>query len=302
VSQAIQGVVTAAILSAIAAVAFPVPVRAGESADPPATVAPGPELESVTVEARRRQERISKEVSAFVSAIVASPMHESLGRWAVAVCPFTAGLAPAAGDFVRKRVADVATASGVALGPPDCAPNFLIVVTPEPEQFLRDWWKADHRLFNKERGVGSVERFIETDQPVRVWHNACSAPPALARNFRLNVTWDCNTGTPGSRLSFAAVRSIYLAIVMVDLTPIEGLTFGQVADYVAMVGLAQVQSSPEIGATPSILNLFADDGADKPKGLTDWDQSFLKAVYETRRGNVTELSQVKMRMGRDLAH
>jgi len=187
------------------------------------------------------------------------------------------------------------------VGPPGCAPNFVVVVTPDPEKFLKDWWDADPRLFNRERGVGGIMRFIEADIPVRVWHNVCSAPPALTRNFRLNITWDCNTGTLGSRLTYPAVRAIYLAIVMVDLTHVEGLTFGQVADHVAMVGLAQVRSSPEIAATPSILNLFAEGDAEKPTGLTDWDQSFLKAVYETRAGNVTEVSQVKMRMGRDLA-
>lgn len=297
-----KGAITAAILSAMTASASPAPQRTTESTEPSAATARGPELESVTVEARRRQERISKEVSDFVSAIVASPMHESLGRWATPVCPFTAGLAESAGEFVRKRILEIATASGIPSSAPDCAPNFVVVVTPEPEQFLRDWWNADHRLFNKERGVGGIERFIESDQPVRVWHNACSAPPGLARNFRLNITWDCNTGTLGSRLSFAAVRAIYLAIVMVDLAHIEGMTFGQVADYVAMVGLAQVRSSPEIAATPSILNLFAEAGSEKPKGLTEWDQSFLKAVYETRKGNVMELSQIKMRMGQELAH
>ena len=60
--------------------ASPAPQRTTESTEPAAATARGPELESVTVEARRRQERISKEVSDFVSAIVASPMHESLGR------------------------------------------------------------------------------------------------------------------------------------------------------------------------------------------------------------------------------
>ena len=290
-----------AILFALTSVGGAAEQSAAVSVDPSTAAAPGNELESVTVEARRRQERISKEVSEFVSAIVASPMHESLGRWAVPVCPFTAGLTPSAGEFVRKRVSEVAAASGVPVSAPDCAPNFVVVVTPDPEKFLKDWWEADHRLFNRERGVGGIMRFIEADIPVRVWHNVCSAPPGLTREFRLNITWDCNTGTLGSRLTYAAVRAIYLAIVMVDLTHIEGLTFGQVADHVAMLGLAQVRSSPDIAATPSILNLFVESGADKPAGLTDWDQSFLKAVYETRQGNVTEVSQIKMRMGRDLA-
>jgi hypothetical protein len=144
----------------------------------------------------------------------------------------------------------------------------MIVVTPEPEALLKEWWAEDHDLFNRDRGVGGVKRMIRTDRPVRVW---------------------------------AAVRSIYSVIVVIDLTRIEGMTFGQVADYVAMVGLAQIRQNPELGEVPTILGLFAASGADRPRGLTPWDQSFLKAVYETMDGSVMELAQVRLRMSEDLA-
>jgi hypothetical protein len=258
-------------------------------------------LEGVSVESSHRNPRINPQVSEFVSSIAMPVQHESMARWSVHVCVFAAGLLPNEGDFVRRRIAEVATEAGIPVEPAGCPANFVVVVTSEPEAFLRDWWHEEPLLFNRERGVAGVERMMRTDRPVRVWHNACNAPPALARNYRLNVEWDCNTGSLGSRINRAAVRSIYSAIVVVDFRKIEGLTWGQVADYVAMVGLAQLRADAETGSVPTILSLFEDGGDERAKALTVWDQAFLKSVYASREGSVTELTQIKLRMTDDLA-
>jgi len=103
----------------------------------------------------------------------------------------------------------------------------------------------------------------------------------------------------GSRITRAAVRSIYSAIVVVDFRQIEGLNWSQVADYVAMVGLAQLRADAKTGAVPTILGLFKD-GDERAKALTVWDQAFLKSVYASREGSITELAQIKLRMTEDL--
>ena len=273
-------------------------VPASESAQ---TITPAtPEqLESVTVEAQRRRELIDKQVSQFVYSIVGPARAESLARWNVPVCVATAGLTAAEAEFVKHRLSRIAKDAGVPLGGPDCGPNFVVIVTPEPEKLLRAWWSEEHRLFNRDRGLGGVNRFMQTDRPVRVWHNACNAPPGISADAFSTIE-HCGTGMLGSRITWAAVRAIYTAIVAVDLTKIEGLTFGQVADYVAMVGLAQIRPSPELGEVPTILGLFATSSTDRPKEMTEWDQSFLKSVYATTDGTVTELSQIKIRMSEEL--
>lgn len=261
---------------------------------------PGAELESVTVEAQRRRERIDQEVSEFVVSVVGTARVESLSRWKVPICALTVGLTEAMSDFVEGRVSQIATDADIPLGDQDCAPNFVIVVTPEPQELLKEWWAEDHNLFNRDRGLGGVNRMIRTDQPVRVWHNACDIPP-LRGYYQPSGQLDCGVGVTGSRLTHAAVRAIYSAIVVVDLDLIEGLTFGQVADYVAVVGLTKIRPSPDLGEANTILGLFGGDFPSRPKGLTTWDQSFLKAIYETTDGSVTELAQIKLRMSEDLA-
>ncbi len=271
-----------------------------ESGQPTSSNLPDTELESVTVEANRRRERIDKQVSEFVYSVAGPGLVESLARWNVPVCVATAGLTAPEADFVKKRIAEIATDADVPLGGPGCGPNFAVIVTPEPEKLLRAWWSAEHRLFNRDRGLGGVNRFIQADQPVRVWHNACNAPPGIPA-YAFSTIANCGAGVSGSRLTWAAVRAVYSAIVVVDLDQIEGLTFGQVADYVAMVGLVRIRPSPELGDVSTILGLFATNGSDRSKGLTVWDQSFLKALYATTGGSMTEVSLIKVRMSEELA-
>ncbi len=285
----------AAIAALLASVAAVGPARAQSG-----PAAGRTDLPSIAVESSRRNPRINPQVSEFVTSVAMPIQHESMARWAVHVCVFAAGVAPNEGDFLRRRIADVATAAGVPVDPDGCPANFVVVVTADPEAFLRDWWREDHSLFNRERGVAGIERMIRTGKAVRVWHNVCNAPPALSRNFRLNVDSSCETGTLGSRITRAAVRSIYSAIVVVDFRKIEGLNWGQVADYVAMVGLAQLRADAETGAVPTILSLFKDGGDERAKALTVWDQAFLEAVYASREGSITELAQVKLKMTEDL--
>jgi hypothetical protein len=283
-----------AALWALGTVASAGPQSSSSNAEPT-------KLDPVTIDSSRRNPRINPQVSEFVSSIAMPVQHESMARWSVHVCVFAAGLSPKEGDFVERRIADVAREAGVPVELPGCQANFVVVLTADPEAFLREWWAEEPRLFDRERGVQGVERMIRTDRAVRVWHNACNAPPALARNYRLNAQWHCNTGTSGSRITRAAVRSIYSAIVVVDFRKIEGLTWAQVADYVAMVGLAQLRVDAETSAVPTVLSLFEDDDDARAKALTVWDQAFLKSVYASRDGTVTELTQVKLKMTEDLA-
>ena len=271
---------------------------ARSSADPQSAV-PDTELESVTVEAQRRKQRIDEQVSAFVYSVVGPGRVESLARWNVPVCVATAGLTAAEAEFVKKRIAQIAADAAVPLGGPACDANFAVIVTPEPEKLLKEWWSEEHRLFNLDRGAGGVNRFIQSDQPVRAWHNACSAPAKIPAHA-FSTSAHCGAGVTGSRLTWGAVRAIYTAIVVVDLDQIEGLTFGQVADYVAMVGLAKIRPNPELGDISTILGLFAANGGERSKGLTAWDQSFLKAVYATTDASTTEISLIKVRMSEEL--
>jgi len=55
------------------------------------------------------------------------------------------------------------------------------------------------------------------------------------------------------------------------------------------------------GLAPTVLRLFDETDAARPQGMTAWDQAFLKSLYGTDSGSVTQLSEIKRRMQQDLA-
>jgi hypothetical protein len=254
-------------------------------------------LETVTVEARRQRELTERQISTFVTSITLPTRDESVARWQLPICPLVAGLPRDRGEFALGRVSQIARDAGIPLAPHECPPNFLIIVTREPEALLQRWWAHNPRLMNDDRGVGDIKRFIHTAQPIRVWYNACSEAPGFGKTFE---GVHCGTGGLGSRLTWEAVRAIYSAIVVVDLGRIKDVNDGQLADYIAMVGLAQIRRNPELGAAPTILRLFAESGVARPQGLSSWDQAFLKSLYGADSGNVMQLAEVKWRLDREL--
>ena len=70
---------------------------------------------------------------------------------------------------------------------------------------------------------------------------------------------------------------LYKSIVIVDIDAVSGLNAGQLGDYLAMVTLAQVDLEADTGPFDTVLNLFDDPSG--VTGLTEWDWSYLSALY-----------------------
>jgi hypothetical protein len=174
-------------------------------------------------------------------------------------------------------------------------------MTREPEARLENWWNEQPRLFNTDRGVAGIKRTIRRAAPVRVFYNACSVPPDLAKTFAIGVLANCSKGRIGSRLKWDAVRVIYSVVIVVDKREIEDLELGALTDYIAMVSLAQIRRDPDLGTAPTILRLFDQSDAPLPQALSTWDRAFLKSLYDTNASSVAHLSEIKRRMTGNLA-
>jgi len=68
---------------------------------------------------------------------------------------------------------------------------------------------------------------------------------------------------------------------MIDVARVGVIRFDALADYVTMVGLAQIDPDADPAGVSTILNLFAarDRGATPPAGLTGWDVAYLQSLY-----------------------
>jgi hypothetical protein len=88
------------------------------------------------------------------------------------------------------------------------------------------------------------------------------------------------------------VQQLTSVIVVVDSRYTTNLNMGQLADYVAMVGLAQIRLDRDTGSAPTILHVF--QGTDpQVQGLSPWDRAFLYGLYTTSQSSVLEVTTIK---------
>jgi hypothetical protein len=239
----------------------------------PVSSGKGP-LDTVTVEGQRERKEVEREVNEFVLAVAVRSLHDSLSRWNTPVCPLVAGLPKEQGEFVLARLSQIAREAKAPLAGEHCKANFYIVVTPQPEVLLKKWQARDRRMFDTRNGMGHVRRFLDDPRAVRVWYNVGFASTdgkpitsdslagalvgtAFGMNLQL-ASIPTNTVSMATRLSYSAVRSLSSVIVVVDANHVQELSFGQLADYVGMVGLAEVNQDAEVGPVPTILRLSSE--------------------------------------------
>jgi hypothetical protein len=267
-------------------------------------------LDNVTVEAQRARAKLKHDVNDYVAAAMraSSPTNESLARWTyVSVCPLVAGLDRAEGEFILRRLSLAAQAAGAPIGPADCKPNLFVLFTHDPPRLLNAVWHHTPTLFNYEFG-GVVRRFIDTPRPVRVWYNIGTTSmdgvaliaalqlgnsSVFGRQFDNEPPINQLPSTLGSRLTYTVTNDILSVIMVVDARRLLGLNIGQLADYLAVVGLAQTNLDQDLGAAPTILNLFRGEDGARPTEMTLWDRALLHALYSTPHHDRLQLSEMQ---------
>jgi len=278
-------------------------------------------LDQITVQAQRDREKLKRDVNAFVStAVVQSHYDESLERWTYApICPLAAGLNKEQGEFILARLSQIAKTAGAPLAPDKCKPNFFVIVSSDPAPKLKQL--ADHHngeAFNYETGA-QLKRFVETSRPIRVWYNAgttsidgVSMVSGFLDTGSIHAKKFAGANGPepvvntlpsqyGSRLNASLVtRDILSVIVVVDAAKVRELNFGQLSDYVGMIGLAQIDLDKDLGDAPTILSVFKYSGESRPKEMTVWDKALLHALYSTPQRNKMQLSEMQTAAFRDI--
>jgi len=97
------------------------------------------------------------------------------------------------------------------------------------------------------------------------------------------------------------VKVFTSVLVIIDMRQVDGISYGQLTDYIAMRGFAQLDPDADIGSAPSILQLFsANPPQPVPQALSDWDLQFLRALYATEQDSVVQRNQIIQMMVREL--
>jgi hypothetical protein len=276
-------------------------VSASTKADSP----PKP-IDSITVEAKRSREAIKLKVDNFIGSIVVHSIDESVARWGRPVCPLVAGLSRDMGELILQRVSLAVKNANAPLAAEKCEANFFMIVIAQPDLFLKKWYARSPRMLNDARGVAGIKRFLNSTRPIRVWYNAgagCGSAMVndggLATGLSSNISIPTclnSSGVGSPRLHWQTVRTITSVILVIDAERVRGLNVGQLADYLAMLGLAEIRLDKDPGPEPTILRLFSETEKEKPQTLSKWDEAFLKALYTTTPSSSMQISMMKTKM------
>lgn len=300
VIEAVAGqTVTSLPRARAAAAARPAPSSASSDAAQP-------QLDGVTIEATEERQALRRRVDQFVAAVVVHPYGENLIRWNGPVCPLVAGLPRDFGEFVLRRISQAAADARAPLAGSACRPNLYVVATNHPDALLETWRARDKWMYNTGYGAQPVNDFVHSRQPVRVWYNTdlgCAGkdqitvgvpsytgfgPPGLAPPICANDIPDA------TRLGHPIILSILSAIVVVDLRRMENVTVRQMADYIALISLADVRQGTDPIPVSSILWLFGH--ARPPQGLSAWDQALLYSLYNTSQASELQVQEIEHAM------
>lgn len=293
---------------------FPLVPEPKEAAAPPEksrSVAPPHDeaaVPQVTVSAER--EAIERRVRAFVRDVMEKPFDGSFARWGIPVCPEVAGMEKAATEFAIARIVAIAKGAGAPVAARNCRTNLVVIVATEPAAVLKRWYARNGRIFGDATGR-AIDAFMNAPQPVRVWYNietghASGLPftvncPAMQGAAGPTTTGEDNCQANDTRVIPEAVRTITSVIVKVDRTRAGHVQLGQLTDYAALVGLAEIRADAAVGSAPSILRLFSSSPADRPAGLSAWDAALLKALYRAAATSRTQRPQIEQSIVQDVA-
>lgn len=287
-------------LSIVAVLAL---LLAGQQADPPSRTEGDPtRLAPVDVTGRLAGMSLEDRIDSFVDSVVAPVGRYGPARWRHDVCVGAINFQPAAAQVIVDRVSEVALELGLVPEDPGCEPQVLIVATNDGPATAAGLVERSPRLFSlggegMELGPSALARFASNDRPVRWWH--------------MSMPVDADTGgrvirLPGdgtdledqilvskfvaSRLDSATRDNLVRVVIIVDTTRLGETSFVQLADYVAMISMAQIDPEADVTSHNSVLNLFHDPAG--TPGLTDWDIAYLKGLYRARLDSVSQISRI----------
>lgn len=235
--------------------------------------------QEIVVEGSRVSER---EIADFVEALTPAPYAGQLGRFDWAVCPAAVGLGNERNAAVAARLRRVADAAGIRTARAGCRPNVLLLVTDDKRRMVEQL-EARYPAYFEGVSTEDFRRLAQGPGPVAAWQVRGMLDPdgfEAEHDMGSGQYVIAHTGM-GSHISVPTRPHFIASLVVVDIDALKGLTVMQVADYAAMRAFARTDPSRLAqSSAPTILGVLdAPMGSAVPVTLTQWDLSFLKALY-----------------------
>ena len=234
----------------------------------------------------------------FVNEVAAPARSRGYARWQRNVCIGVYNLQRTISQYIVDRISSLALNLGLEPGEPGCEAQVQIIFSTDGKQTASLMVKEAPRAFRPiggyagmDLGLEALDTFVESDNPVRWWHvslpvDARTGATAV-RIPGFDAPWIAVSGP--SRLHSGVRDDLKHIMIVVDTTKLTGTTWQQIADYLAFVSLAQVDPNTDPSEFDTILNLFTNPAA--YSGLTDWDESYLDALYSFNQERAASLQR-----------
>ena len=229
---------------------------------------------------------------AFVRGTGVASGQTPAARWINSVCPRAIGLRDEAARAVEMRIRRAAAQAGAEVAPDGCNSNLVVTFTRDATAVTQAVHRMEPRQFSQ-LSASRKEALLNGAQPIRWWYNAAergrheendrepgvSGQGQADNHGSMNASYAFEGDTmryDSSLISTFRQRALVGVSVVVDLDQIMGMNLNAIADYAALVGLAEIRN-PDFAPSDSILGLF--NASDRPNGLTSQDRAFLQALY-----------------------
>lgn len=245
-------------------------------------------------------------------------------RWNAPICPLVVGLPRAWGKLILTHISEAARDAHAPLAGRHCQPNLFVIVSAQPDQVLKQWM-AQNPSVDTRHGLVQLKEFLDSTQPIRAFYNpqygcagGVSSPGSAAAASGIGLPSGALSkyvaaspaggmgptycgDTMDTRLTYGDVRSISYAIIVADTNQLtqKHVKLGQLAAYVSLVGLVDIQAGAHGEAVPTILRLFHDPKP--PDGLTPWGRALLYSLYNASQSGKLQLTEIEVSMARRIA-
>jgi len=232
-----------------------------------------------TPPSRREVNRQARDISDISSDIYDKPLARIEDR----LCPGVIGLRQEAAELMIDRIRwnaerlDMWMADETA-----CSPNLIIAFVEDGKAQIAELQDRQPWLFQS-LTIPERKALLDQEGPVRVWTTALMRTRdgmPIQRRESLDAPPTVQMWMAHSKLYLTIREDITQVVVLFDREAVRGKTVIQLADYATMRSFAKTKPVDEAGAAlDTILTLF-DPEALPPSGLTDFDQAYLRSVYD----------------------
>lgn len=228
---------------------------------------------------RSEVSRQARDISSSTGNIYDRPLARIEDR----LCPGVIGLKQRSAELMVDRIRWNAERLDMTLAPNgNCTPNLIVAFIEDGKAQLAELEREHGHLFST-MPLAERRALLEEDGPVRVWTTAVMRTRdgmPVPRAESLHSPPVVSMWMAHSKIYLPVREDIAQVVVLFDREGVRGKTVIQLADYATMRGFAQTRPPRSNAPLDTILALF-DPDSDGPTGLTEFDQAYLRSVYDS---------------------